>query len=757
MRKYFFFFFMVMTSILYADQTIHSFDKSLKISNQWLYTIETNVNLGINENYSFKGPIDLKDTGLSRFETLNTTKSDVYILLLKQSFIFDSSLKQEEIYINLDKYMAPIQCYLNGVLFYQHGRYEHPGYFSYSQRAIKMGLIPQDIINGDGENTMIIRIFNDSPKILQPSITLQKYKYAYKRKEILDFLNSHLYVGFSILGFFLAFYFLLQFVLNRRNLYNLYFALANLSLAIYFFGMGCWLEIINRQYVEMIGKSFLSLYFLFLLLFFIAYFKILNKKWIKASISILFSICFASYYILGRNSADASDVFDITIIFGGLAMGIMVMINIIAIRQKRLDAIAILIGSVFAVGSAIIDITFKTVIQHEPIFWTQGMGILTFDIGMFIVLAVRIMNAQKEVIVQSDENKSRTGEMKALVTAVESVSSDVATVSRQLDQEINSASSTMDKLSDNTNLISSSVNNQFLLVKQTEDTIKALTSALESTNDKLADQTNDIQHTAGTISNLLQSMSGITETLGAMNSHTIKLEKVMTEGEQAIHSSTTAITDVRDVSKNIFTVVDAMNDIAEQTNLLAMNASIEAAHAGSAGKGFAVVAQEIKKLAQGSSDKAAQVIHYVDNITKTIEKGVEVNENLNVSLESINSTVSEMMKEIGDIYQMTQDQRNSSENIQSAISTLNKVSAEMTEETKNQQDRTVLIEDNLHSVVEASQQVFTHIESINQQKNELQSLMVRINGISKESAKDSQKLKNMLINNKKTESNQKLI
>jgi methyl-accepting chemotaxis protein len=90
----------------------------------------------------------------------------------------------------------------------------------------------------------------------------------------------------------------------------------------------------------------------------------------------------------------------------------------------------------------------------------------------------------------------------------------------------------------------------------------------------------------------------------------------------SVQDSTGRIQSLVDRSQEIGKITQVIKEIADQTNLLALNAAIEAARAGEQGRGFAVVADEVRKLAERTSQATAEISKMVDAIRTDTQQTV---------------------------------------------------------------------------------------------------------------------------------------
>lgn len=139
-----------------------------------------------------------------------------------------------------------------------------------------------------------------------------------------------------------------------------------------------------------------------------------------------------------------------------------------------------------------------------------------------------------------------------------------------------------------------------------------ISEAMESSSSQ-ADSGVEVSQTSSTLAE-----EGRKDAMAAVE----RMEKV----KDSITETAEIIKELGEQSEEIGIIVEVIDNIADQTNLLALNAAIEAARAQEQGRGFSVVAEEVRKLAEESTQSTNRISNLVRGIQKNTATAVDTAE-----------------------------------------------------------------------------------------------------------------------------------
>jgi methyl-accepting chemotaxis protein len=255
-----------------------------------------------------------------------------------------------------------------------------------------------------------------------------------------------------------------------------------------------------------------------------------------------------------------------------------------------------------------------------------GLILLTLSIIIAMLIAATITSPLKTL--RSHLHKMSEGDLTRTVSVKSKdelldLANDINltnSVLKNMISDIKDTATFLNKYSGNLNLFTDN------LSAVSKDVSTSMNSVADSTQMQ-SNRLSDITDSVNVFSNDLNSINSKTHEI---QSSSVMIKEIADLGSKQVNDLIIAMKEVQHsfetvndkigfLSGNIMqvnSITETINNIAKQTNLLSLNASIEAARAGSSGAGFVVVANEVKKLAEQTMTSSQSISSLIDEITK---------------------------------------------------------------------------------------------------------------------------------------------
>jgi len=315
-----------------------------------------------------------------------------------------------------------------------------------------------------------------------------------------------------------------------------------------------------------------------------------------------------------------------------------------------------------------------------------------------------------------------------LVLSIKKEALNLSEIGTDLSSNMTETAAAVNEITANIQNIKGQTINQSASLTETNATMKQVVANINKLNSHIENQTDDVSQASSAIEEIVANINSVTSTL-VNNANNVKTLQDSSEiGRRGLQEVVTDILEIAHDSEGLLEINSVMNNIASQTNLLSMNAAIEAAHAGDAGKGFAVVANEIRKLAELSSQQSKTIGTVLKKIKESIDKISRSTDGVLTKFEAIDSSVRIVAEQEENIRRAMQEQGSGSKQLLQSADNLNDItrqvrtgseemlngSKEVIQESQNLEKITTEITGGMNEMASGAQQINIAVNHVNE-------------------------------------------